>query len=78
MNIYEAMKARTADKPFLTRRKWIEDWGPLAIYGVRVLPTGSPDGCMLLCRMIGTSKPPAPRWQPVADDLRAEDWEVTD
>ena len=78
MNIYEAMKARTGDKPFLVRRKWVNELGTLSLYGARILPTGAPDGCLLQSRVCGERRPPAPRWQPLADDLLADDWEISD
>lgn len=78
MNIYDAIKARTADKPFITRRSWTEEYGPWAIYGIRILPTNTPSGCMMQSRLRGTEKTPASRWQPVAGDLVAEDWEISD
>lgn len=76
MNICEAIKARTADKPFITRRAWNDEYGPWGIYGVIVLPTNKPSGCMLQTRLRGNEKSPANRWQPVAGDLTADDWEI--
>lgn len=76
MNIYDAMKARTADRPFITRQAWRNDYGPWAVYGVRVLPTNTPDGCLIQSR--ASTKMPIPRWQPTAADLVADDWMITD
>lgn len=39
-------------------------------------PTNTPDGVIILAPK--SKKPHSKRWQPCADDLMAEDWEVVD
>lgn len=73
MYIHEAIKARTADKPFVTRREWGDAFGARA--GVKLLPTHSPDGMVVESR---ATKDPQRGWQPTAGDLVADDWFVTD
>lgn len=79
MNISDAIKARTADQPFITRRAWTDEYGPWARFGVKILPTSTPCGCMLETRMPrldGLEKRPHNMWQPMAADLTAVDWEI--
>ena len=40
---------------------------------VHIKPTNSPECCICY----GKGKAPCPRWQPQAEDLLADDWEVT-
>ena len=76
MNIYEALKSRTADKPFITRETWMQDCRPLGIYRVKILATNSPDCCLIQSRF--RQREPTPRWNPTGADLQAEDWIITD
>lgn len=69
MYIHEAIRARTADKPFITREKWADAFGIKR--GVKLLPTDSPDGMILDSR---AAKAPCRGWQPTAEDLTADDW----
>lgn len=39
----------------------------------RVCPTNEPECCIIQ----GKGMAPAPRWEPQAEDLEADDWEVT-
>ena len=71
MYIHEAIKARTADKPYIMRKKWEDTFG--ARRGVRLFPTDSPDGMIVDSR---TAKSPRNGWQPTAGDLVADDWLV--
>lgn len=43
-------------------------------YGVEIKPTNTPDGLIVFSKAEGRS--PAKRWQPLADDLVADDWEI--
>lgn len=72
MIIQEAIKARTADKPFIVRRIWMEEYGCLSDLGVKILPTDTPDYCIIQSKL---SKVPSRGWQPSARDLVADDWE---
>ncbi len=73
MYIHEAIKARTPDTPFIVRRKWIDELRCYAWKGTKVYPTSTPDYCLL---MTGYSRTPCRGWEPSAEDLTAEDWEV--
>lgn len=72
MYIHEAIQARTADEPFISREKWADTFG--AKRGVRLFPTSSPDGMIVVSQ---TAKAPCRGWQPTAEDLVADDWIVT-
>lgn len=69
MYIHEAIQARTADEPFITREKWGDVFGTKR--GVKLLPTSSPDGMILDSY---AAKAPRCGWQPTADDLTSNDW----
>lgn len=71
MYIHEAIKARTADEPFITRKKWLDLFG--ARRGVKLFPTYSPDGLILYSH---AAKEPCRGWQPNAGDLVADDWVI--
>lgn len=66
MYIYEATKARTETKPFITRAVWEG-----RIY---IDPTNGPEGCIVHAK----NRAPCPRWEPGADDLTADDWKITE
>lgn len=72
MLIQEAIKARTEDKPFIVRKRWQEEYGCYAWKGTKILPTSTPDYCLI---MTGYSKTPCRGWEPSAEDLLADDWE---
>ena len=65
MFIQEATKKAIEIGGFIARAKWKG--------AVRVKPTDDPRGCVLF----SAEKAPGPHWQPRADDLVADDWEVT-
>lgn len=71
MYIHEAIKARTADKPFITREIWLTEYSCLERYAVKILPTNTPDG--MVC-VGAASRSPCRGWQPDAEDLSADDW----
>ena len=73
MNIAEAMRARTKEKPFLSRAKWRIILLDCPYRPIFIQPTNTPEFCLLY----GPSqKAPQRGWQPTAEDLMAEDWEV--
>ncbi len=73
MNIQEAIRSRTVDKPFITRESWeIGVWKGVRI---RIYPTDTPDCCIISSE---ASKIPCRGWQPQTEDLTADDWTVTD
>lgn len=74
MNIYQALNARTKEKPFLTRESWeklilAENESP-----VYLQPTGTPEGCLFYGP---SNKGPRRGWQPTETDLIATDWKIT-
>lgn len=72
MYIHEAVQAITIGKPCITRRNWSrlsrEGNG-----GIKIYPTNSPDCCIVESDV---SKGIFRIWQPTAEDLAADDWEV--
>ena len=72
LNIYEAAKARTSDQPYLRRRSWAYITSVPTAASVKILPTNSPDCCVVE----SVNSKPLPRWQPSEDDLLADDWET--
>lgn len=71
MTLSEAINAATAGKPLISRKKWIY---PVRSFDqqTRVLPTDSPNGCLL----IGATQGGCTRWCPTKEDLLADDWEI--
>lgn len=71
MDIRTAIMARTADKPYITRKSWVDQMGPYSNKVAKIMPTDSIDCCI----MTALSREPIRGWQPSASDLTAEDWE---
>ncbi len=71
MFIHEAINARTADKPCITREAWKIFNSSVSMEGIRLLPTNTPDCCILFSN---GRKIPSRGWQPKAEDLVADDW----
>lgn len=65
MNIYEATKEALRVGGWI-KRPWGDD-------GFYVKPTDTGDACLVFAH---EKKSPAKRWNPFAEDLIAEDWEV--
>lgn len=74
MFVHEAIKARTEAKPFITRTAWKACSSRPSLGYVRILPTNTPDCCILFSSFSG--KIPCRGWQPTAGDLAADDWEI--
>lgn len=74
MFIHEAVKNRTRAKPYITRKSWNNLYPTESISGaaIVVLPTDSPDCCVI----IGVGQKPCRGWEPTAEDLTADDWQV--
>ena len=73
MFIHEAILSRTLGKPCIRRRAWGYSTSSPVNAPVKIQPTDSPDGCVI----ISTSrKAPCCGWQPTAGDLMADDWEI--
>jgi len=71
--IQEAIMTRTGEKPYITRRAWEYITTEPVAASVKILPTNSPDGCIV--ESVSESKPRR-GWQPTAGDLVADDWEI--
>lgn len=65
MNIQKAVQKAAEAEGLITRPLWC---GCL-----HIKPTNDPECCV----MYGKGQAPCPRWQPKAEDLMANDWEVT-
>lgn len=77
MYIHEAIKARTADKPFIIRTSWNDELGPCSKWTAKIMPSNTPDCCLIVTTVSANGKTPCRGWQPTAGDLIAEDWEPT-
>lgn len=73
MFIHEAIAARSSDKPYITRESWSYITDSPVSAAVKILPTNTPDCCVI---MSINSKNPCRGWQPMAEDLVANDWKV--
>lgn len=74
MYLHEAIKARTADTPYIARANWRDEISPWKHLNIRILPTNSPDCCIILSH---SRKQDFSRgWEPTAEDLTADDWIV--
>lgn len=76
MYIHEAIQARTEDRPFIRRKKWVD---PLAtVRCARLIPTNSPNRILIDTRISSrTTNALCRGWEPTAEDLVADDWETT-
>lgn len=70
MNIYQATKEAMAKGMSITR-----PWNGDAII---VTPTNGPECCLLELSSRRGEKLPGRCWNPKADDLMADDWELTE
>ncbi len=73
MNIAEAARAATKEKAYWCRRAWAFITEQPCSAPIKLLPTDSPDCCVVLSVH---EKAPRARWEPRAEDLMAEDWEL--
>ena len=65
MNIQKATIAAIAIDGLMTRTPWKGH--------LHIKPTDWPECCLVQAK----EQAPCPRWQPKAEDLMADDWEVT-
>lgn len=72
MTISEAIKARDRKHPYIRRKSWEYPINKIDS-PLRILPTDSPDGCIVLSPL---SEARCNGWMPTAADLGADDWEV--
>lgn len=71
MYIYEAIQSTSYERPMITRKAWIyptRDPGP----EIGILPTDSPNGCMIICSEKCMKE--YQMWTPQKGDLLADDW----
>ena len=74
MTIQEAIKARTAEKPYIAREKWRSEWtGELVPYS-RIEPTDSPSHCLTFPERGPSLMKPYRNWIPSLEDVMANDW----
>ena len=70
MNIQEATKKAVAEGKQITR---VNSWWGGGENGIKIRPTDTDECCI-----ISVAKKEAPRWNPQAEDLTADDWVVTE
>ena len=70
MNIQEATKQAVAEGKQITR---INAWWGGGENGIKMRPTDTDE-----CWIVSIAKKEAPRWNPQAEDLTADDWVVTE
>ena len=75
MYIHEAIKARTEEKPYITRESWNYSTSVWYNAAIKIMPTNTPDCCVIDSF---ATKNPGCRWNPTADDLTADDWVTTE
>ena len=68
MKISEAVERALEEKKPITRASYLEE------IGFKIFPTNSSDCCYLIPK--DEKQQPARCWNPTADDLLADDWEV--
>ena len=71
--IHEAIKARTEEKPYITRESWGYITSVWCSTTIKIMPTNTPDCCTLESV---ASNGPRRGWQPKEEDLIAKDWIV--
>lgn len=70
MNIIEAIAQTGSGMNYITRAAWRHALPFRTTAAVKVLPTDSPEGCLLLSCALEKYTP----WQPRLEDLIADDW----
>lgn len=70
MYIHEAIANTSSQKPFITRKAWILESAEHPI--MKILPTNTPDCCVMVSSY--SKHGPCRGWQPMSDDLKANDW----
>ena len=75
MTISEAIKARTEEKPYITRKAWNIKIFDCRAVELKIMPTDTPECCIITSRVAIS---PRRGWQPQLEDLIADDWGVTD
>jgi len=72
MYIHEAIAATTNEEPFITRRAWKYLTSTPCKAVIRLQVTDTPDCCIL--ESVSTKRQHR-GWQPMKEDLVADDWE---
>lgn len=73
MHIHEAVKEALKEDGFICRKS-VREYN-MSIFGV-IKPTNTYDTCLLLVVKNGEIDKGSRWWNPTADDLTADDWEV--
>lgn len=68
MNIYEATKKAVEENRYISRKTHS------SCVILKIKPTNTPDGCIISIK----KQNPCRGWQPQAEDLTADNWEVID
>ena len=71
--IHEAVAMAQKRFGYITRESWLYTTSKPCMVPIKIQPTNSPDGCIIESE---SAKEPRFGWQPKAEDLVAEDWEV--
>lgn len=66
----QAAERAIAEKKYIVRRKSF--WGDM----VKIKPTNTGQNCIVVS--VKSGKPPRNGWQPKAEDLVADDWDIAD
>lgn len=67
MHISKAVRKACEFGGYISRRAWDNR------HSIKILPTNTPDCCIIMQK---DGKSPCRGWQPTAEDLMADDWEV--
>lgn len=74
MYIHEAVVSALESNSFIRRSAWKKVLTPNPTYAaIKIQPTNTPGGCFLHYEAVEKI---CPGWQPKAEDLLADDWEV--
>lgn len=73
MFIHEAVELSLKNGKHMRRKEWVMKNGWQEF---RILPTNSPDRCIPSLLVYGNEVSRSRNWNPSADDLIADDWEL--
>lgn len=72
MDIIKAIRKTCKDKPYITRRKWDNEFKDAPSHRFLLMPTDTPDCIIALTERDFIRS--YPRWNPTKEDLLADDW----